>query len=130
VTPLTIIKLAGAAAATAVVAGAVAMGGTASAGPVSAARTTAHAAPAAHLTHPAALAATGAWGKAHLVPGLAALNLGHSAGVNQVSCASPGNCTAIGIYSGSRARHRATGAPGRRDRAPRRVPNAIAQCAR
>ena len=104
-----IVTLAGAAA---VVAGAVAMGGTASAGSLSAAPATvhaahaahaapmAHAAPAAHVTHPAAQAATaGAWGKAHRVPGLMALNEGHSAGVNQVSCASPGNCAATGDYT-------------------------------
>src|SRR5215467_11285544 len=60
----------------------------------------AHAAPAAHVTHPAAPAATaGAWGNAHRVPGLMALNEGHSAGVNQVSCASPGNCAATGDYT-------------------------------
>ena len=101
-----IVTLAGAAA---IVAGAVAMGGTASAGSLSAAPATvhaaqvaplAHAAPAAHVTHPAAPAATaGAWGNAHRVPGLMALNKGHSAGVNQVSCASPGNCAATGDYT-------------------------------
>jgi hypothetical protein len=101
-----IVELAGAAA---VVAGVVAMSGTASAGSLSAAPSAAHAAQvapmahaasAAHLTHPAAQAATaGAWGKAHRVPGLMALNKGHSAGVNQVSCASPGNCTATGDYT-------------------------------
>ena len=87
-----IVKLAVAAAvaASVLMAGAAAMGGTASAGSVPAARTAAHAAEAA---------ATGAWGKAHLVPGLGALNTGHGAGVNQVSCGSPGNCAAVGIYT-------------------------------
>jgi hypothetical protein len=96
-----IVKLAVAAAvaASALMAGAVAMGGTASAGSLSAARTT------AHVAHPAAqAAATGAWGKAHLVPGLATLNKGGGAGVNQVSCASPGNCAAVGVYTDA-ARH-------------------------
>ena len=99
-----IVKLAVAVAvaASALMAGAVAMGGTASAGSLSAARTTAH---VAHLAHPATqAAATGAWGKAHLVPGLAALNKGGGAGVNQVSCASPGNCAAVGVYTDA-ARH-------------------------
>jgi hypothetical protein len=94
-----IVKLAVAAAvaASGLIAGAVVIGGTASAGSLSAARTTAH---VAHPAHPAAqAAATGAWGKAHLVPGLAALNKGGGAGVHQVSCASPGNCAAVGIYT-------------------------------
>ena len=101
-----IVKLAVAAAvaASALMAGPVAMGGMASAGTLSA-RTTAHDTPAAHVTHPAGqAAATGAWGKAHLVPGLGALNTGHGAGVNQVSCASPGNCAAVGVYTDA-ARH-------------------------
>jgi hypothetical protein len=94
-----IVKLAvaTAVAASALMAGAVAMGGTASAASLSAARTTAHGAPAARPATQAA--ATGAWGRAHLVPGLAALNKGGGAGVNQVSCASPGNCAAVGIYT-------------------------------
>ena len=40
----------------------------------------------------------GRWGQAVKVPGLAALNAGGYAGVGSVSCASPGNCTAGGIY--------------------------------
>jgi len=38
------------------------------------------------------------WGKAQPVPGLAALALGNGAQVNSVSCASPGNCGAVGWY--------------------------------
>ncbi len=48
----------------------------------------------------------GRWGKAIPVPGLAALNVGGGAGVEQVSCGSAGNCLAGGSYaydgSGSR----------------------------
>jgi hypothetical protein len=42
----------------------------------------------------------GVWGTASEVPGLGALNtgVGGSAEVYQISCASPGNCTAGGIY--------------------------------
>jgi hypothetical protein len=40
----------------------------------------------------------GAWGKAADVPGLAALD-GRIAGANSVSCASPGNCAAVGDYT-------------------------------
>jgi len=91
-----IIGRAAAAAATAVAASAVAMGGTASAVPVSARQTT----PAAHTVRSAVQPATASgWGKAHPLPGLAILNAGHSAGVNQVSCASPGNCAATGTYT-------------------------------
>ncbi len=39
----------------------------------------------------------GVWGKATEVPGLSALNKGFG-GVESVSCASPGNCAAGGIY--------------------------------
>jgi hypothetical protein len=39
----------------------------------------------------------GAWGQAIEVPGLAALNTG-DAEVDSVSCASPGNCAAVGDY--------------------------------
>ena len=42
----------------------------------------------------------GAWGAAQQVPGTAALNAGGYAAVNQVSCASPGNCSAGGSYTG------------------------------
>jgi hypothetical protein len=42
----------------------------------------------------------GYWGKAQQIPGLAALNTGDSAGVNSVSCASAGNCAAVGTYAG------------------------------
>jgi len=40
----------------------------------------------------------GAWGIAAPVPGLAALNLGGFALITSISCASPGNCTAVGLY--------------------------------
>ena len=40
----------------------------------------------------------GVWGRAEEVPGLAALNVGGSAGIHQVSCSSAGNCTAGGWY--------------------------------
>ena len=43
----------------------------------------------------------GVWGTATGVPGLAALNVGGAAEVTSVSCASAGNCAAIGQY-GSR----------------------------
>jgi hypothetical protein len=40
----------------------------------------------------------GVWGKAEAVPGLAALNIGKSAGIEFLSCPSAGNCAAAGIY--------------------------------
>jgi hypothetical protein len=43
----------------------------------------------------------GSWGQAIEVPGLAALNAGGSASVTSVSCASPGNCAAVGSYQDS-----------------------------
>jgi hypothetical protein len=43
----------------------------------------------------------GAWGRETEVPGTAHLNAGGTASVTTVSCASPGNCTAGGYYSGS-----------------------------
>ena len=42
----------------------------------------------------------GTWGKAKEVPGTAALNTGN-AQINSVSCASAGNCSAGGTYTGS-----------------------------
>jgi hypothetical protein len=45
----------------------------------------------------------GTWGKAILIPGLAALDTGGDATVSAVSCASPGNCAAVGSYEDSRA---------------------------
>ena len=47
---------------------------------------------------------SGTWGTAIEVPGTAALNLGGTAAVNSVSCASAGNCTAGGSYYDSTAR--------------------------
>jgi hypothetical protein len=41
----------------------------------------------------------GTWGQAEPVPGLAALDKGQDSQVTAVSCASPGNCTAGGVYS-------------------------------
>jgi hypothetical protein len=41
----------------------------------------------------------GTWGTARKVPGSAALNTGGDAQVNSVSCASPGNCAAVGVYA-------------------------------
>jgi hypothetical protein len=41
----------------------------------------------------------GSWGNAIEVPGSATLNTGTYAGVNSVSCATAGNCTAGGFYS-------------------------------
>jgi hypothetical protein len=41
----------------------------------------------------------GRWGTAEEVPGTAALNAGGSAGINQLSCPSRGNCTAGGTYT-------------------------------
>ncbi|HEY1914218.1 MAG TPA: hypothetical protein VGH27_01465 [Streptosporangiaceae bacterium] len=40
----------------------------------------------------------GTWGQAEEVPGTNTLNKGDQAGVNVVSCASPGNCSAGGYY--------------------------------
>jgi hypothetical protein len=45
----------------------------------------------------------GVWGQAIEVPGLAALNTGGWAAVNVVSCASAGNCSAGGYYTGARS---------------------------
>jgi hypothetical protein len=41
----------------------------------------------------------GVWGTAEEAPGTAALNTGNGAGINAVSCGSPGNCSAVGQYS-------------------------------
>jgi hypothetical protein len=49
-------------------------------------------------TYPAA-GASGTWGKAELVPGTAALNLGGGAAIDSVSCVSSGNCGAGGYYT-------------------------------
>jgi hypothetical protein len=46
----------------------------------------------------AAAAAARRWGKALQVPGTATLNIGGSAGMGTVSCASAGNCSAGGSY--------------------------------
>src|ERR1700761_8016161 len=44
-------------------------------------------------------AAAASWGKAQVVPGLAALtDPGGSSGLNAMSCSSPGNCGAGGYY--------------------------------
>ena len=49
----------------------------------------------------------GAWGPAEEVPGTAALNSGGNAGVNSVSCASAGTCSAGGWYATSPGVHQA-----------------------
>jgi hypothetical protein len=41
----------------------------------------------------------GVWGKAHPVPGIAALNKAGYAEVTHVSCGAPGYCTAVGFYT-------------------------------
>ena len=41
----------------------------------------------------------GTWGTAIAVPGLTALNTGNVAGLNQVTCPSAGNCSAVGTYT-------------------------------
>lgn len=43
----------------------------------------------------------GTWGNAREVPGSGALNASGSAAVNAVSCATPGDCAAAGIYADS-----------------------------
>lgn len=43
----------------------------------------------------------GTWGKAIEVPGTAALNAGGEAGMESLSCASPGRCSAGGFYGDS-----------------------------
>src|SRR5215467_11625314 len=61
------------------------------------------AAPLAASAVPAALAVretNGTWKKAIEVPGSGTLDAGGSAEVESVSCASAGNCAAIGVYSG------------------------------
>ena len=51
-----------------------------------------------------ASATAGEWGEALPVPGLAALNVGNFAEVTNVSCTSPGNCSAVGAYNDGSAR--------------------------
>jgi hypothetical protein len=41
----------------------------------------------------------GTWGSASTVPGIAALDVGHFSDLQSVSCASPGNCAALGFYT-------------------------------
>src|SRR5215831_16870850 len=56
-------------------------------------------APASAAPKVAARAALGGtWGTAKELPGLAALNKGGDGVISSVSCASPGNCGAGGIY--------------------------------
>jgi hypothetical protein len=47
----------------------------------------------------------GTWGNAEVVPGLAALNTAHDAGITSVSCASAGNCSAGGYYQETDGSH-------------------------
>ncbi len=42
---------------------------------------------------------TDGWGIAITVPGTAAINTGAAAGVGSISCASPGDCSAVGTYA-------------------------------
>jgi hypothetical protein len=48
---------------------------------------------------PVIAGASGTWGTAIEVPGLASLNTSGDASVTQVSCGSPGNCSAVGSYA-------------------------------
>ncbi len=48
---------------------------------------------------PTLAGASAAWGRAIEVPGLASLNTSGDASVSQVSCGSPGNCSAVGSYA-------------------------------
>jgi hypothetical protein len=48
---------------------------------------------------PASAGEGGTWGRAIEVPGLASMNTSGDASVSQVSCASPGNCSAVGSYA-------------------------------
>jgi hypothetical protein len=48
---------------------------------------------------------SGAWATPIKVPGLAALDVGHSSGVSSISCASPGNCVASGYFAGGIVDH-------------------------
>ena len=41
----------------------------------------------------------GRWGRAHQLPGMAALNKGNGSGVGSISCVSIGNCSADGSYT-------------------------------
>ena len=86
-------------------AGAVGSAGTISA---AAAKTTGQPTPSEIRTHPAPafsggppVASPQAWGTAHQVPGMAALDLGKDSGVSSVSCSSAGNCSAGGNYADS-----------------------------
>jgi hypothetical protein len=58
----------------------------------------------------------GRWGKGIEVPGTAAVNTGGSAYVHVVSCPSPGNCAAIGLYADRAGNFRAFVATERKDR--------------
>src|SRR5262245_11214732 len=49
----------------------------------------------------------GTWGRARVVPGSAALNRDGFAGLNSVSCASAGRCSAGGFYTDGRAHRQA-----------------------
>jgi hypothetical protein len=60
--------------------------------------TAAAASPSASASAPA-----GHWGNARQVPGLGMLNTGNDAAVTNVSCSSPGNCTAGGRYFDGRS---------------------------
>jgi hypothetical protein len=59
----------------------------------------ASAAPARRAGSAQRLATGNPWGKAQEVPGTAALNTGRDAEITSVSCASAGNCSAVGDYT-------------------------------
>ena len=42
----------------------------------------------------------GAWGRAAALPGIASLSSGRGGQLTEISCASPGNCSAAGSYHG------------------------------
>jgi D-alanine-D-alanine ligase-like ATP-grasp enzyme len=80
-----------------VVAGLVSVAALAAGGPAQAS-----AAAGTHAAVAARAPSGGTWGKAEEVPGTAALNKGGDATLNSVSCATAGNCSAGGYYTGSR----------------------------
>ncbi|HEX3493698.1 MAG TPA: hypothetical protein VHU92_30450 [Streptosporangiaceae bacterium] len=46
----------------------------------------------------------GKWGRAHQLPGMAALNKGNGSGVGSISCVSIGNCSADGSYTNAKGK--------------------------
>ncbi len=62
---------------------------------------------AANTSAASAVTPVGQWGPAKQVPGLAALNVGGSARVQALTCSSPGNCAAGGMYTDAAHRQQA-----------------------